>query len=744
MKYFLGSNTGLEIIKNNFEKQLVVETPVVNNQIFIFDFSGSMYGEIERMGVDVCNKISEMSLNDKNTYTFIWFSSENQFGTIVEEYKIDTIQQLENLKQLIKKNFRTMGVTSFNNPLKVAYELAKKIKTRSNEESISLWFLSDGQHNDGSRSKVYEYCELLQSVVDSSLFVEYGNYCDRKMMSDMASYMSGELITSANFKSYQLVLERFLNKDIKSVKKVQVTIDKPLNQTAFVTYENSTAVVKIENNSININEDYKSVFSFVEMSDSANIAPTENILDLYKFASYLTQIGVKNQAKSIFKLLGDNYYYNKLNNAIGKPSIDLVCLELSDDINQNVTYKNGVSEIIENDKSFCFFDLLEVLNKTNALFYPYSDYGFNYKRITAERGDNGELNSVNQKREKELVELINNTKNIQDKQKLNEELQGLYSNSTSLKEVIKDDLSVGYSFNDLVWNKDVPNLSLRVKKNAVVDVNSLNIGINEIPTVAFRTYNIILNGGYYNVDVLPVKLTKVAYTTLNFHGVLKDPVEFNESVIYQVDLKKIPSINNSMIKNYQFKDFCELEYKKLVLQADAKVLKHYLKDAEKSDLLTENYPQHASLLNEKGFRGAAYGITYSPKNTSYLTERLDFIEFLSCNIKIKSYSSFGSVESVLTKIEGNKKLNGPDTLMKQFIDLYKDKNQDELKIRKRDVDKINSEVLNDLAKFKFIKLVGGENFTDVDNIYENPTHVYTFDNIDFTFTYEEETIKEKI
>jgi hypothetical protein len=293
----LNQDLSIQIIKNENLNENVIYTPIKNNQIFIFDFSGSMYGIIEKMATDVCNKISELSLNDLNTFTFIWFSSENSYGTIVEEYHIDTIQQLENLKQLIKKNFITIGCTSFSNPIKVAYELASKFK--KDMTSVSLWFLSDGQHNDGSVSKVYEYCEKISPYIDSALFIEYGNYCDRKMMSEMASYMNGELICSSDFKTYQQSFDRFVKRQIKTVKKINLKIEKSKFSSVCVQYEDSIISAKITNDEVNVNEDFKYVL-YTKIENNKTDFDGDNTI-LYKYASNLAILGNKNYAKLIFK-----------------------------------------------------------------------------------------------------------------------------------------------------------------------------------------------------------------------------------------------------------------------------------------------------------------------------------------------------------------------------------------------------------------------------------------------------------
>jgi hypothetical protein len=435
------------------------------------------------------------------------------------------------------------------------------------------------------------------------------------------------------------------------------------------------------------------------------------------------------------------YYYTKFSNAIGRPTVDLICNELNEDISNGVTFKQGkVFKIEENDNVFCFFDLIDVLIKTESKFYPYKEYGFDYKNITASRGVNDDFKNVD--KESELLEKIKNTKNVEEKNAYTTELNSLYASHHVLKEQIIDDINVGFLFDNLVWNKDIPNLSLRVNKKGHVDISSLNLDIKDIETTAFRTYNIIMNGGLYNVDVLPVELNFEAYNTLRFHGIIKE--SFEDGKIYKINLKDVPYIiNNKMIQDYSFKRFCQLEYKKLVYQAEEKVIKHFI-DEPSYDLLKDKYNGISDVLIEKGFKSAGYGIIFSPTGTSYLNERTDFIDFLTCEIKIKSFSSLPSMNAVLTKLTSKKSLTPSESMMNMFISKYEKMNQEDLKASKIILEKERRTILDDIAKFKFIKLVGGENFTDIENIYEEPTHVFNFDGTDYNFTYVEENKQEKV
>jgi hypothetical protein len=245
--------------------------------------------------------------------------------------------------------------------------------------------------------------------------------------------------------------------------------------------------------------------------------------------------------------------------------------------------------------------------------------------------------------------------------------------------VFEDNLApYGYPIDDLVFNQDRANLSLRFKIPGTINLlNALPAElVNKLPflfhTHRYHTLPVVADG-LVNVDVLPMLLSPETQAKLDQlmwnekrlpTGVVEyEPSGLNDNgEVVLLHLSRLPVINRKMVKASSAKALFLLKYEQLKAQAAQKVWNHLVKAKfpKVSQGLVEQYGlEAANWLESQGIKD--YG--FSPKTVQ--GEASDVYIAKEIKVSLKGLMSLGSVkvEDVLGKVVNGDKVAGLAALL---------------------------------------------------------------------------------
>lgn len=276
MKKHIKLSDDYYLVSQEVATNTVVDVVKKTNHVFIVDVSGSMYYDLPLIRKQLKNKLSNL-MNEGDTITIIWFSGNGESGILKEEVEVKSLKTLTDFHNAIDKWLVPVGLTAFLKPLELTKEVIERIKINRPDSVFSLIFLTDGYNNDCPWNEVIKTLKGLENDLAASTFVEYGYYADTKKLTEMASLVGGEKISTGDFDEFEPVFETKISSGLKSSKKISVTIkDRYLYDFAFT-----------------VNDD-GSVLLYNIPKDGSVLVP-ENTNELYFFSD--KEIGEVNQDK---------------------------------------------------------------------------------------------------------------------------------------------------------------------------------------------------------------------------------------------------------------------------------------------------------------------------------------------------------------------------------------------------------------------------------------------------------------
>jgi hypothetical protein len=327
----------------------------------------------------------------------------------------------------------------------------------------------------------------------------------------------------------------------------------------------------------------------------------------------------------------------------------------------------------------CFMDLLEIFEKNGDIFVPVP--ADKYRRIGKKVVDH-----YNAFKRDEAIKLLGN-------------------------------------FKDLVFTKDRLNISVRYEISGFVTVNpkqakAAGFKTNKFKAKIFREQTIIKDGEI-NIEKFQAYITKETLEyiwSLEMQDVFK-VAEKNEyslpgyTLIY-MDISKIPVLNRSYIsKNDKLDYILDICQAQKAAECKQKIINYFLSKQVKpfiGESLQYTKEQY-ELLKFFGLdsKGVYHGI-----DNKLDTEIHDEYKFRLFEFNLKGFSSLPKVETVMSKVmEGNKKLNGPESIIALYLDTLKenklDKNANELIKLLEEQKAIIKSATRILAQIKLIKALTG-------------------------------------
>lgn len=645
---FFQIKDNLFLVEQKIETDVTPKTKENCNHIWLYDRSGSMYNELDKVAQDLKDKSKQIPHGD--TISLGWFSGEGQFNFILKGFKVTSDSDFSILDKIIDKNKTTLTTTCFS---EILHDTSKVIEDLSVfSERFSVMFMTDGYPIVSNYSKeiesIFEAISKIEGKVTSSYMIGYGNYYNRDLMLDMAERLGGSLIHSQNLPQFSIALQDLIEKSSDSQPKLKVEFKtvKPNKGVIFSLAGNSLNTYKQkEDDSIGFTPNAENNFVYfltdkitsgmeeVTINENDILRPSKKssiISALYGAACLLNQKTKTDLAIDTIASLGDKHFVDLLTNAFTNSEHGLAEAELREAmVDTQKRIPSGYdTKYLPPEDSFCLLDLLETLMRdSESYFYPYNP-NFKYNRIGTKTVTIGKFPEF------------------------------------------KPEDNVKCSFGDLSWNKTMLNLSLLAKIKGTVNLKTgyKALGLNKTyPTIIFRNYTIVKDG-LLNMATLPVSMSETSLKKLQSQGILTG-YKFEKDHIYDLPLNTIPVMNRSIAKNNtSATDLAEKSVKLIQLEGIMKVLKNYAEELElatgsKSESFKGLSDEQVNFLEENGITKNGF----SPK-----TEKADAVDFYMAkefSIDIKGCSSLPKVSDVKAKIATGKNLTTSQLLLKAGLDL---------------------------------------------------------------------------
>ena len=767
MKEALSLGNGISLIKRTLtpQSQRSASQPSLStHHLFIIDCSGSMWGELSQIRGDLYNKISTI-LQPQDSVSILWFSGRGQFGVIVENYKNQSDNSLKNLRVVLERELQPKGLTAFKDPLVEAAAVIERVNNTDSNFVHSLFFLTDGYDNSYSDSEILQSVNAIKDQLVSASVVEYGYYCNKRLLNLMATEIGGNHVFSQDFQDYEPIMSNQFSQQVMSKRQYVDVEDQPTEGICFTIENGSVISYGVSDGQIFIDPEVDSPLYYItsdpqsslltendmNMQESDNDFATGMYAAMYAF-SRRSDYGIISQ---ILRVLGDAYLIRKKANTFGTQKINELEKEILDSMNYpTLRFKEGYDPNAEPaEDAYCVMDMLDDLmsNEDNTWFPMHPE--FEYKRIGRKSVSSGR--KVSDEERAEVQALLENN-SIED---AISRLQEIKEDEPDVLKFVNEDRAVGQTFSNLVWNKSRANLSVQVMYKGYVNLPANdfdNLSEGRFDTIIYRNYTIIKDG-VINTYRLPVSLSEDTFNTLQANGLLEGE-DYNASKIYILDFSDLPVINQKMVAQSSAKELFENQYKLLQLQAKNTVFNHFKKRylVASTKGFKENYGEEAAAwLKSLGL--ADYG--FNPPSTLEKSEEETFVNTLEVKIKgLTLPNTKKDFESVLSKLEKGSDLTGREQLLVPAIQEFQtfEKLTDGLTDEKKQemVEEWVSEksksfrsektrLMNSVSKSKFLTIVGKSWFSDLES-REEKMMILEMDNEEREFIIEDKLSKIKI
>jgi hypothetical protein len=714
----LGNIPKTVVVINYKTEQEMTEQVSVDclHHIQILDRSHSMSGNIDELIENVKQTINFISDNDY--VSIIWFGSEGQYKTLIRGAKKDV-----GLFPLLDSIKSTVGCTCFSDSFTEVGEIINDLQTICPNFSITLF--TDGQAvvpwgEEEEEKRVFSAIDSWKDKVVAINTVGYGNHYNEKFLKDISAKSEfGQMIHSSTIGDYSDIFSHNYER-ITELCLDYVEVSAPTTEILYLNSKTS----KMTQDTLTLKMLEKKKNQFILVLDSSTEKFTLNGVE-YDLTSITSKIPKDTLNTITYAYAYENYYKGNrkyaldilVNNLQDKKLVDeqFKAFTFDECADYMKLFKKAVfstkgrllegscdENYIPKDNATCIMDILKTLVEGDN-YYIYTK---NYKRTGLQ---------------------------VTDKFNLFKKLDE--PTTTPIKE--------------LVFNKERLNISVRSKILGKVTLNPIQankVGLpKEIDSCEFRTQTIISDGNL-NIEKIKVILDKKTLTTLqdlNIPNLLEDIEQLRllERYIVTLNLKTLPVINRSYLtESSLIGNVLSHTLKITQLEANQKVANYFLKIMEgrvdyDSTYVSKQYtPEQFDVLKEHGLDSSLRYVGID--NEKAQKKEDDFYETRELTFTLKGYSSLPSVPDVIKKVKEGGKLNGPATLMKDYLmDLQQRINQgltteekpisilddlivfpNELEFFREEIKTIAKELLNlriDMCSMKIAKVLTGDWFEDL-------------------------------
>lgn len=542
-----------------------VAVPTVHH-IHILDRSGSMSGSINQLIDQVQLTLDIISKDD--LVSIIWFASHGEYKTLFKGAKPS-----KELKEKLNQLRSTLGCTCFSDPLQEAGEIVKDLRGLCDTVSITLF--TDGcPVVPWSRDTEFEKCmAIIENFGDDVIAVNtvgYGNYYDQDFMKGLSSFSEYGIFThSSRIEEYLSIFEnnfeRVAESKTESVSIKTYTHDVPciyLNRKFSKMTDNGIQLRKLDKNKNQFFLFSERHFSFdyndkeqcsASLREEANANTVANFM--YAYAYNLYYQNKARESLEVLVALQDKFLIDSHMNAFTyderaahQKNLENAMLNTSDRYKEGKATKNYVPA----KDAFCVFDLLNILATSDSFYVPFHSEAQDYQRI--------------------------------GKKTVDHKYQFVYG----------DEIVVS-NMDELVYNKERCNLSIRFKVNGYVDfidaAGAKAVGLpTKVDSYIYRNHSIIKDGTL-NLKKIVVMMPENVFDSIMEKRKILEVVMFGnigqhkeiekmfgqKYVCCVVNLSKLPIINMQYNESIDVKDVFEAANELVCYEATQKVLNYYFK-----------------------------------------------------------------------------------------------------------------------------------------------------------------------
>jgi hypothetical protein len=677
-----------------------VEVPT--NHIVVIDVSGSMYGELSKVREQLKKKLPKL-IGLKDTVSIIWFSGRGQCGVLLEAEPVATLTDLNMVNQAIDRWLQPQGMTGFKEPLQKVAELVKEIGAKRPGSVFSLFFMSDGCDNQGSRSEILKVTEEAAGGLAAATFVEYGYYADRPLLTAMAEKAGGQLIFASHFDAYAPAFEASMGKRPTGAARVEVSVSGgSIGNFVYTLSDGELTTYAVEQGKAFLPED---VTEFWRVSPDQIGKLSENTLGevagnhggnfdgmdedepdpraLPAAYAAISLYSVRMKSGVVYSLLkdvADVRFIEGYSTCFGKQKYsEFMDAAKAAAFDSTLQYTKGWDpKKVPADDAYTVLDLLDLLasDDTNTVLLDHPS--FKYAKIGRSRLDADEvLSEDEQKKVDEIQAKMAKTKKAADLKKLQEELSAILGSKPDALKFEADPAPEGYPITSLVYNEDRPNISITIRKSGSVDVSARLPAEfqGKIPdkftTFIFRNYAIVKDG-LVNVEELPVRVTEATAKKLN--ELLPEeakPAKFTMAggfVIGVINLRALPVINRQMVQGVSAKVLFAAKFGLEKTKAAQKVYKdakdEFFPKKESASFKVQYGETGATWLKDNGFTDYS---GWAPPHTTQ-AEATDVYMGKELKVSIAGLSALPSVNDVKKRIAGKKAHTTSSALLGDALD----------------------------------------------------------------------------
>lgn len=626
-----------------------VEVPKVHH-IHILDRSGSMSGSINNLIDQVQSTLEIISKED--LVSIIWFSSPGQYKTLVKgaTKSPELITLLNTLRSVI-------GTTCFSDPIREAGTIVQELKALCPNISITLF--TDGcpvvpWGETAEETKCIGLVKEFKKDILSFNTVGYGYYYNQNFLKNLSSQSEFGIFTHSTQISEYLNIFKNNFERISESKVEQVHIEYPFGVDGVYL---NRKFAKMENLELYLSKLDKNKNQFFVVSDKGDFKfhyngearnskdlkeevadPTvKNFLYAYSYGLYYANR--RKEALEILSYLGDKalidshmsaFTYDET--AAHQSLLEKATLNTGDRMKEGAAKANYLPA----KDAFCVYDVLNLLNSSDAYYLPFHPEAEEYKRIGKKTEDKNNMFEMTSE-------------------------------------------SVVTPFSDFVFNKEKCNLSVRMNIPGMVKLNAKSaseVGLpNQVESFLWRNHTIIKNGNL-NMKRIVSLMPKDLFEQIQSKKKILEEVTFKDKTAQKdienaygkkyvcavVKLNKLPVINALYNEDLSASKVFNLASELLKEECYQKYLNYYWKQfvanataaQKKVGVFEGKTAAQIKVLEEHGIEksGAYAGVEKeTPKNDecdSYETRSFEFV--------FKGISSLPKVEEVAESIKANKKL----------------------------------------------------------------------------------------
>lgn len=589
------------------------------HHIHVIDRSGSMSGSLDRLIDDVQMVFGH--IGEEDFLTVIWFSSDNQYRTVVKAAK-----KSDDIKKLLDSLRSTVGCTCFSDPMKEVGLVIEE--TYSLCPNVVVTLFTDGQPccNRSAEDEIRLTLGNVSSYSDKVLAINtvgYGNYYDQEFLKKISAKSQYGVMTHTKR------IEEYFKIFTENTESVTGMVNKKTEIDAtgstIIYLGPNSCKSEVSNMTQRQRSKLKNLYFIIDPKDVlvngskvnlTKVVENDELAQDFAYA-YSYQLYYNNERKSALNVVADFLKDKKLADLMTNAFTFDECSGVIECF-RSALYK-GTREpntcgdnYLPADDAPCVLQLISELANVGAKYIPYSKRVESYKRI----GKKSEEGYTTFHRYEFKVPMGD--------------------------------------FSDLVYNSERLNVSIKFAIPGYVQLNPVQAKkVNfpeQIPTEIFRVHTIIKDG-QLNLKKMEVKIPEISKELDVF--VKLGVIETVGDESYLIHLDKLPIINNSLLNSMDVGKLLETVQNISKLEAYQKVVKFHIDqivensgdEVKKSGIFENLTDEQIKVLEEHGLSDKGWYKGFKMETPK--AEDSDYYEARLMKFYLKGVTSLPSVNKYL-------------------------------------------------------------------------------------------------